>query len=321
MLEKKKEEKPDLSIQPHPRAKGMVYEFGRQNSYPLFWLHRAAISSKTTPEHPEIGNLIGEALDITSNGFLTGKPMILKFSGDFPGMAITDLMASLTLNHHRFPFDETVRAKIGSYAVEKKSLVSSKDVELGFNKAKGSSLLEATFVGKKWSFSVDNIYTMIDYNVSSPNKTMDEVLKKVFQDIPILKIQASGEGEFPNVPINIKSNLGSELAASLSKLLNAKIEEAKAQVKKIVDENIKKEKQKLDEQVNKIKMQAESEIKKSTELVNRQKAEIDAKTLQAKKDFDDQTNKAKKDAENKASQQIQQETKKKLEDLKKKLKF
>lgn len=329
LLEKKKDEKPDLSMQPHPREKGMTYEFGRQNSYPLFWLQRAAISSKATAEHPEIGNLTGEALDITSNGFLTGKPMILRFTGDFPGMAMSDIMATLTLNHHRFPFDESIRAKIGSYAVEKKSLVASKDIELGFNKASGSSLLEANFVGKKWNFSIDNIYTKIEYNVSSPNKDMDEILKKVFQDIPILKIQANGEGEFPNLPINIKSNLGSELAASLSKILNTKIEEAKAQVKKIVDENINKEKQKLEDQYNKLKEQADAEIKKATEQVNKQKADIDAKTQQAKKDFDDQTNKAKKDAETKATQQLQQEVKKKLgpdadkkiEDLKKKFKF
>jgi uncharacterized protein (TIGR03545 family) len=329
LLEKKKDEKPDVSIQPHPRAKGMTYEFGRQNSYPLFWLQRAAISSKTHAEHSEIGNLIGEALDITSNAFLTGKPMILRFSGDFPGISMMDIMATLTLNHHRFPIDETVRAKIGSYAVEKKSLVSSKDIELGFNKAIGSSLLEATFVGKNWNFSIDNVYTQIDYNVSSPNKIMDEILKKVFQNIPVLKIQASGEGEFPHLPINIKSNLGDELAASLSKLLSVKIEEAKAQVKKIVDEYINKEKQKIDEQYGKLKEQADAEVKKATEQINKQKAELDAKSQQAKKDFEDQANKAKKEAETKASQQLQEELKKKLgpgadkklEDLKKKLKF
>lgn len=329
LLEKKKEEKPDVSIQPRPRAKGVTYEFGRQNSYPLFWLQRAAITSKTSPEHPEIGNLSGEALDFTSNAILTGKPMILRFTGDFPGMAMNDIMATLTLNHHQFPINETLRAKIGSYGVDKKMLVASKDIELGLNKAIGSSLLEANFQGKDWNFSIDNVYSKIEYNVSSPNKTMDEILKKVFQDIPILKIQASGEGEFPNLPINIKSNLGDEIAASLSRQLNAKIEEAKAQVKKIVDENINKEKQKLEDQFNKLKTQADGEIKKANEQVNKQKAELETKSQQAKKDFDDQVNKAKKEAENKANQQLQQEVKKKLgpdadkklEDLKKKLKF
>jgi uncharacterized protein (TIGR03545 family) len=329
LLEKKKDDKPDMSIQPHPRAKGVVYEFGRQNSYPLFWLQRAAISSKANAEHPEVGNLIGEALDLTSNGFLTGKPMILKFSGDFPGLFINDIMASLTLNHHRFPFNQTLRAKIGSYVVDKKTLASSKDIELGFNKATGSSLLEATFMGKNWNFSVDNAYTQIEYNVSSPNKIMDEILKKVFQEIPILKIQASGEGEFPKLPINIKSNLGSELAASLSKILNTKIEEAKAQVKKIVDESINKEKQKLDDQLSKLKGQVDAEVKKASEQVAKQKAEIDSKTQQAKKDFEDRANKAKKEAEAKATQQLQEEAKKKLgpdankklDDLKKKIKF
>jgi uncharacterized protein (TIGR03545 family) len=329
LLEKKKDEKPDPSIQPHPRAKGVTYEFGRQNSYPLFWLQRAAISSKANPQHPEVGNLSGEALDFTSNAFLTGKPMVLRFNGDFPGMAVTDVMATLNLNHHQFPINEALRAKIGSYVVDKKMLVTSKDIELGFNKATGSSLIEANFQGKNWNFSIDNVYSKIDYNISSPNKTMDEILKKVFQDIPILKIQASGEGEFPHLPINIKSNLGDEIAASLSRQLNEKIVEAKAQVKKIVAENINKEKQKLEEQFNNLKSQADTEIKKAQEQVNKQKAELESKAQQTKKDFDDQVNKAKKDSENKAAQQLQQEVKKKLgpdadkklDDLKKKFKF
>ena len=60
-------------------------------------------------------------------------------------------------------------------------------------------------------------------------------------------------------------------------ILQQKIEEAKAKVKKIVDELITREKAKFEEEVNKNKAQIEAEVNRIKESLVKQKSEIDSK--------------------------------------------
>ncbi len=321
LLTKSNTDKTENNIQPHPRAKGISYEFGKPNSYPLFWLRKALISSKYLPEHPESGNLKGELLDITSNSKQTSKPMIIRFSGEFPGMNVHDILFEITLIHHLAPAQEQFTAKIGSYPVDPKIFLKNQDVEFGIQKAMGSSAISANFTGKHWKFNIDNQYSKIDYITQAKNSTLDEVLKRVFSNIPKLTIEARGEGDLPNIPITIKSNLGEEMSSQLQLILNEKISEAQAKVKKIVDEQISKEKQKIDQQITQLKTQFEAEITKLNNQVNAQKSDFQTKSDLAKKDFEEQANKAKSQAEKEIKKQLGPDVNKKIDDLKKKLKF
>lgn len=318
LLEKKKEDEGDIQIQPRSRARGVSYEFGKPNSYPFFWLKLARISSKATPGIPSLGNLTGEVVNLTSNQTLIGKPTEINFRGDFPELQITGIDAQVTLNHVHRPFKESFSAKIASYPVDKKMLLASKDLELGFAKATGSTLIKANYSDRVMEFSISNAYKQLDYIVSASNKEVDGILKKIMGGIPMWTIDASGAGIFPDLPIELKSNLGGEIAHGFEKVLQEKIEEAKAKVKQIVDQAIAKEKEKLEREFAKVRAQIETELQKVKDSLSKEKSELDSKIDEAKKE---ETKKAQKQIESEIQKRLGPDAQKKLDDLKKKIKF
>lgn len=308
----------DAAIQPRAREHGISYEFGKPNSYPFFWLKKAKISSKATPSIPSLGNLSGEALNVTSNQTLIGQPTQVNFQGDFPALQISGIDARLTLNHIKRPYKESFSAQVASYPVDKKMFIANKDVELGFARAVGSSVIKANYSESQLEFSISNAYKQLEYIVSASNKEVDGVLKSVMSGIPLWTIDASGSGIFPNLPIEIKSNLGREIARGFEKVLQQKIEEAKMKVKKIVDEVINKEKAKFESEINKNKAFIEAEVSKIKETLAKQKSDIDHKVDEAKKE---EGKKAQKQLESEIKKRLNPDDQKKLEDLRKKIKF
>lgn len=318
LIEKKKDGEEDIQIQPRPRARGTSYEFGRPNSYPFFWLKKARISSKATPGVPALGNLTGEALNVSSNQALTGQPTQLKFSGDFPELQISGIEALLTMNHTKRPYKESLVAKVGSYPVDKKMLISGSDVEVGFAKAQGTTEMRASFSNRVIDFSINNSYRSLDYIVSAKNKDVDGILKSIMTGIPEWTIDMKGSGTFPDVPLELKSNLGGEIARGFEKVLQEKIAEAKAKAKAIVDEAIAKEKAKLDAEVLKFKTQLDSEFNKAKDSLAKQKSDLEKKVDDTKKE---EGKKAQKQIEAELKKQLGPDVNKKLDDLKKKIKF
>jgi uncharacterized protein (TIGR03545 family) len=318
LLEKKKDDKEDVQIQPRPRDRGISYEFGKPNSYPFFWLKKAKISSKATPGVPALGNLTGEAINVTSNQALIGAPTEIKFQGDFPELHISGIDAKITMNHITRPYRESFVAKVASFPVDKKMLLSGKDLELGFSKAIGSSVISASYSDKMLDFSISNAYKQLDYIVSASNKDVDGILKSIMNGIPVWTIDASGSGIFPDLPIELKSNLGGEIAQGFEKILQEKIAEARAKVKKIVDEIIAKEKAKLDSEVAKAKAQIDGEVTKIKEMLNKQKSELTNRVEETKKE---EGKKVQKQIEAEVQKRLGPDSQKKLDDLKKKIKF
>lgn len=319
LLKKGSEEPKDqIEIQPRARDRGISYEFGRPNSYPFFWIKVAKISSKATPGVPALGNISGEALDITSNQILIGKPTQVHVNANFPELQIEGVEAQFTMNHTRHPFKESLNVQVASYPVERKLLIQGKDLEFGFNKATGSTSIKADFTGSVLDFSISNVYKQLDYVVSASNKEADSILKNIMSGIPIWTIDANGTGEFPNLPINLKSNLGSEIAGGFERILQERIKEAQAKVKKIIDENITKEKARLEAEFNKLKTQLDGEMKKIKEALTKQKSELETRMDQTKKE---ESKKLEKKVEAELQKRLGPDPKKKLEDLKKQIKF
>ena len=163
----------DVAIQPRAREHGISYEFGKPNSYPFFWLKKAKISSKASPSIPSLGNLSGEALNVTSNQTLIGQPTQVNFQGDFPELQINGIDARLTLNHIKRPFKESFSAQVASYPVDKRMFIANKDVELGFARAVGSSVIKANYSESQLEFSISNAYKQLEYIVSASNKELE----------------------------------------------------------------------------------------------------------------------------------------------------
>lgn len=303
-----KDKEPDPAMQPHPRAVGVSYEFGRPNSYPLVWVKRTAVSSQAGMS-PYSGNIKGEILDITTNQLLTGKPTIARIAGDFPSAQIEGFSTQLTVDNRKAESLIELLFGVKSYGLEGRELVNSPDVKIGFKKAVGSVNVKASLKAlKQLQMNLDNAFTGVDYEIAAKNQIVDDLLKKLFAGIPRVTIDGELAGVFPRINMNVNSNLGPELQKGFEREVNAKIAEARAKIDKYVQEQVGKTKAQIDAEVAKLKNQVDGELKK-----------LQARADSEKKQAEDRANQAKKDAENSAKKGVENEVKKAAEDLKKKL--
>ncbi|MEN0060244.1 MAG: TIGR03545 family protein [Bdellovibrio sp.] len=287
-LMKKDKKGEEIVIQPHPREKGISYEFGRLNSYPLFWVKKAAISSQAGVT-PEAGNIRGEILDITSNQVLIGRPTVATLSGDFPAQDIHGILARLSLDNTKEKSRVDYKFKVDSYGISGRDLVKSPDVQIAFAKAAGALNVEGTLIGlKNVTVAMENRFNRIEYLISSSNDIADQILKAVFADIPVVTLTVTGQGDFPQVPFSINSNLGPELQKGFEKQVRAKIEEARKKIQAVVDQEIGKQKAQIEAQLNQLRGQFDQEVKKAQSQLDSQKKQADSKIQQAKKDAETQ---------------------------------
>ncbi|MNJ96878.1 hypothetical protein D3C87_146120 [compost metagenome] len=306
LMKKNKKDEAEVAIQPHPREKGISYEFGRPNSYPLVWIKRTAISSQAGLS-PNAGNIRGEIKDITSNQVLIGRPTIANLSGDFPASKVEGFLAKLTLDNRKADSNIQYLVKVGSYPLEGKELVQSPDVQLAFSKANGSLEMRGALVAlKHFTMDLQNNFTNVDYQVKAKEPVLEEILKAVFAGIPVVTLTAKGQGDFPLIPFDINSNLGPELGKGLQKQIQAKIDEARKKIEAYVNEEIGKQKAQLEKQINQAKSQLDGEVKKAENQLNAQKKQAESRIDQAKKDL-----------ENQGKKQLEKEGQKAVDELKK----
>jgi uncharacterized protein (TIGR03545 family) len=309
LMKKKDKSTKDEDIKPHPRAKGITYEFGKKNSYPMFWIKKIAISSK--PTAALAAKMSGQITDITSNQSLIGKPTVIQFAGDFPDLKILDINSNITINTMGDDSKINGLFAIGSMPIEEKALASSEDATVILKS--GQSKLKSTFelVGlRNYQLDIDNNISNVAFESSSKNPDLGQILKNVFSAIPNLTFDLNARGRFPELTLSINSNLGPELEKGFKAQIDKKIEALRKKLTDDVQQSVGAERAKIEAEINKIKSTAEVEIKKITDQINKEKSKGEAKTNQAKKDTENQTKGKAEDAAKKAA-----------EDLKKKLGF
>ncbi len=314
-LKKKGTEEVDQQVQPHPRADGITYEFGRPNSYPLVWVKKISISSQAGAS-ADAGDVKGLVTDVTTNQSLIGKPTVARIDGNFPSHQVSGFKTEVIVDNRAADSKINYLVSVGSYALAGKELVQSPDVQIAFAKANGALNLKGELVAlRNFKFSMDNKFTNVDYTIAAKEPALSEILTAVFKGIPMISLDAWGEGQLPEPNINLNSNLGPELAKGFERQIQAKINEAKVKLQAFIDESIGKEKAKFEAEVNKFRSQFEAEKAKVEAQINGEKAKGEAKVNQAKKDAENQ---AKKGLENEVKKALGKDGDKQIEDLKKK---
>ncbi len=297
----------EIEIKPHPRAKGVTYEFGRANSYPLFWIKNISISSQAGATK-EAGNIKGQITNITSNQKLIGKPTVGIIEGNFPGMNVSGLAAKISLDTTNEESRLDYEFKVASYPIDGKELVNSPEAHVAFKKAEGSINSSGSLIAlNTFQFKLENQIQKIEYDTSAKNEVVDGILKDVFKNIPIVTLEADGKGELPDLPMNLDSNLGRELQKGFEKQLKKRIDEEKEKLQAAIDQAIGKQKEQIEAQISKAKNQYEIELKKINDQIQTQKNQANTKV-----------DGAKKDAENQAKKKVEGEGKKVIDDLKNK---
>lgn len=239
--EKAEFEKP----KPHERQTGKNYAFGKPKAYPMFWLKKATLSSKETPDSPISGDLTGELKNLTNDQPLLGLPTTLSFAGRFPSSKIEDVKGMLTIDHRTEKPVETLELSIGRYPITEQKLLQSEDVTLGFKEAIAASSAKIVLSGQEVSMKLQSSFDKVAYEVAAKNEVVDGILKNVINGLPKVTLDAGIHGTWTALKFDFESNLGRELQGGFEKQLQAKINEAKAKLQTMIDDVIGKEKNKL----------------------------------------------------------------------------
>ena len=303
-------EKPDDSIQPHERAKGITYEFPVTNGYPLFWIQKVKISS-TSNARADYGDFKGVISDISSNQRQVGRPTTLDIKGDFKSMNVSGIKLYAELNNTKPASVVKFTMGVASYMLNNLNLMQSKDGEISIPSSNTSVLASGEIVDfKQYDMKLKNQFNNVDFKVATPDKTINDVLTQTLSVIKSFDLEASAKGELKNLDIDIRSSLGGDLQRSFENLLKAKIAEANEKLQKSINDEIGKLKSQVQAQTDGIKNQVQGEVKNVEGQVNEQK-----------KMAEDKVNLAKKDFENQAKGKLQGEAQKQVDDLKKKFGF
>lgn len=241
-IPEKKEEKEEVI--PPKRSEGKSYQFPVTTGYPLFWLKKAAISSKGTADSYS-GNVSGELTNVTTAPKQIGKPIVLDLRGDFPSAAIMGVKAVLTADFTQAIGKQSAMIQVNSFGVPEKMFMNDKNMKFGFLSANGSSTINASLQGENVNMSWISAMTQPKFLIETKNKLAHEILTNVVNGIPVINLNGSATGTFANLDMNISSNLGTELGQGFSREIGNKVNEAQAKLTAMVDEKINKPKQEL----------------------------------------------------------------------------
>jgi uncharacterized protein (TIGR03545 family) len=238
------EKKEKDEIIPHKRAQGKNYQFPITKGYPLFWLKRAAISSKGT-ENSYSGNLSGELTNVTTSPKSIGKPIVLDVKGNFPGAKVMGVEAMVKVDFTKEVSHQSAMVKVGSFVVPEKLFVEDEKMKFGFQNAIGSTTLKADLVQDKVSMSWQSVLNQPKFIVESKTKLAQEMLTNILNGIPMINIDGSASGTFKDLDLSISSNLGDELGNGFKREIGNKVAEAQAKIQTMIDEKINKPKNDL----------------------------------------------------------------------------
>ncbi len=292
-------------IKPPPRGQGINYQFGRPNSYPMFWVKRTDITSKAAQGGMN-GNVQGYITDLTSDPPTVGRPTILDVKGSFPEQKITSAELKLVVDHVTHVPKESVDFTVNGFPVQGQMLSNSDDVKFGFNDAIGGSAMSLKLQEEKVDMKLNNAITNINYVAQAKSQHVDDILKGVVKDIPKITLDASATGTWSDLKLGIESNLAYELQKGFERQIQAKIDEAKRKVDEFIEKNIGSKKRELTAQYDKLSNQYLGAADKKKEEINQVTNAAQNKTEESKKQ---------------GQKQGEEQGKKVLEDLTKKFKF
>lgn len=238
------EKKEREEVVPPPRAVGKTYEFPITKSYPLFWLKRAAISSKGNADSYS-GNVSGELTNVTTSPKWVKKPIVLDLRGDFPGVQVMGVQAKVTADFTTSVSREQLDLKVGQFAIPEKMFSETDKLKFGLKSATGASTFVAALQDGKVDMRWNSTINQPQWVVESPTKLVQEILSGVVQSIPVITVNGAASGPWAHLDMSINSNLGTEISRGLQEQIGKKVAEAEGKIRSLIDEKIKGPQQQL----------------------------------------------------------------------------
>lgn len=315
MLDKDTREKQNQSgaeekIVPHERENGTTYEFPVTTGYPLFWIKKISISSKSN-QNADYGDLSGKITDVTSNQRQINKTTQLKIAGDFKSKKLMGVNVAAVLNNLKAEPEVSFVFGYGTLPMDNISLLQSGDGTISIPATSTSLKLSGSTVGfKTIDLNFNFNFNDVKFASTANDKIVAEILTKTLSQINQFDLNGGIKGEFKKPEITINSSLGGQLETAFQNLLKEKIDEANKQIREQIEKEISKYKAEFEKVKTDLTNQVNAEIKKVQDQLDTQKKQAETRVEEAKKDI-----------ENQGKKKVEQEGKKAIDDLKKKLGF
>ncbi|MGE4233013.1 MAG: TIGR03545 family protein [Bacteriovoracia bacterium] len=272
----KKEKEPERK-----RGEGRTYAFGRPNSYPAFWLKKMSIESRAT-EGPNMGDVSGELLNLTTDQRAIGKPATLEVRGNFPARQIQGVQILAKLDHLQEPGKDSILLSIATYPVANRMLTQSDSFKLGLKSALGKSNLSFTLFGEEVHVLSKNEFRNSTYDVSSNQELLNSLLIQATSNLPVLTIDAEAKGHWDSLAWSVDSNLGAALANALKGQLNEKLAAARKQIETMIHDQVGSKKAMLTQNVNSVTSSITSQINAKKQQAEQTQAMAQHKLDEAK---------------------------------------
>ncbi len=279
--DQRKKDKEAKQLTPVERAVGVNYRFPKKKSYPRFWLQKATISSSS--KEGESGDLEGTLQNFTNNPRHLGLPMTFDFKGGFPHQKIMGVVGNIVVDHTTDQPMEKGTVKIGSFPVTKNTLTKSDDVELGYNKAEGSSAIEFTMQNESVQLLAKSLFQEVEYYSEAKDPNVARLLTGVTHGLSDLTLNVRAKGSWDDLSLHINSNLGQKIANAIKGQISAEINRARAQVEQHVRGLVGKEKGKLQGQLGDLEKKLGVSLKGREDAVKSVEQAVDKKKKDAKK--------------------------------------
>ena len=297
-------------IQPHARDNGITYEFPVTTGYPLFWIKKISISSKSNSQ-ADYGDIEGLITNVVSNQRQINKTTELNITGDFKSKNITGLKVYGLFNNLKEQPLVNFNFAVKNYPLQNIDLVNSPDGKISLPSSSMAINLETTTEGfKDYTIALNNNFYKAQFVAEAQDKNVNELVKSVFNQITEFDLSAKAQGELSSLNFDIESSLGRQLEKAFSATIQQKIDEINNEIKSKIDKEIGQFKAQFEKQIQQFTKGYSADAQGAESQLNNQKSAIDNKVDLAKKDL-----------ENKAKDKIKDQGKKALDDLKKKLKF
>lgn len=289
-------EKPDFV--PHPRGSGRTYKFPVTKGYPLVWLKKAEISSKSS-ENGFTGDFTGQLLNLTSDPQMINVPTIIELSGNAPKQELRDISIKIVLDYRGEQGHANMDLLVGSHPFPEQTFASGGEVDFSLLASQASLRTQASFTGSDLKARIDEVIKNPKFKTDARSPLVSDALKTATNKIKQLDMKITLEGNFSHQKIGIDSNLGTELASGLQQHLKLKLDQARDQLKKYLDGRIGGERARLTSEYTKIENSLNSLLKAKDGDFKTLQAEVQ-KTIKEKSSLS--SDKSKKDMEQKAKE-------------------
>ena len=305
-----KDEETSDDIQPHARDEGVSYEFPVTTGYPLFWIKKISISSKSNSQ-ADYGDIEGLITHVVSNQRQINKPTELNINGDFKSKNITGIKVYGLFDNLKPEPVVNFNFAVKNYPLQNLDLINSPDGKISLpSTALAVDLKTATEGFKTYTVALNNNFYNAQFVAEAKDKNVNELVKGVFSQINEFDLTANAQGELSRLDFDVQSSLGEKLEKAFSATIQQKIDEINNEIKAKIDKEISQYKSQFEKQIQQFTKGYSADAQGAESQLNNQKAAVDNKVDLAKKDL-----------ENKAKDKVKDEGKKVLDGLKKKFKF